>query len=143
MGVRLVVGAAQRYGDRAASSRDACSSPVIHIVHTRNLAAAWWRWSRPARVALGKIDMTNWKAELDSLVDETMAFVKSVRVEPALPRAIVEPNRMPSVNWMSSEREEIRQRVANFKAHQQRFMREREDFVASEWRRMMMSERRS
>jgi hypothetical protein len=83
--------------------------------------------------------MTNWKAELDSLVDETMAFVQSVRVEPPLPRNNVEPNRMPFVNWMSSEREEIKQRVANFKAHQQRFLREREDFVASEWRRMLMS----
>jgi hypothetical protein len=80
--------------------------------------------------------MVNWKDDLNSLVDETMAFVKSVRVEPPLPRSIVEPNRMPSVNWMSSEREEIGQRVANFKAHQQRFMREREDFVASEWKRM-------
>ena len=87
--------------------------------------------------------MINWKADLDSLVEETMAFVQSVGVEPPLPRTIVEPNRMPSVNWMSSEREEIGQRVANFKAHQQRFMREREDFVASEWRRMPMSQRRS
>jgi hypothetical protein len=87
--------------------------------------------------------MINWKADLDSLVNETMAFVQSVRVEPPLPRTIVEPNRMPSVNWMSSEREEIGQRVANFKAHQQRFLREREDFVASEWKRMLTSRHRS
>jgi hypothetical protein len=87
--------------------------------------------------------MINWKADLDSLVDETMAFVKSVGVEPPAPRIIVEPNRMPSVNWMSSEREEIGQRVANFKAHQQRFMREREDYAASEWKRMLMSQHRS
>jgi hypothetical protein len=85
--------------------------------------------------------MINWKADLNSLVDETMAFVQSVRVEPPLPRTIVEPNRMPSVNWMSSEREEIGQRVANFKAHQQRFLREREDFVASEWKRMRATQR--
>jgi hypothetical protein len=26
--------------------------------------------------------MTNWKADLDALVEETMAFTKSVRVEP-------------------------------------------------------------
>jgi hypothetical protein len=56
-----------------------------------------------------------------------------------MPRTVVEPNRMPSVNWMSSEREEIGQRVANFKPHQQRFMRERQDFVASEWKRMLTS----
>jgi hypothetical protein len=86
--------------------------------------------------------MTNWKADLDALIDETMAFVQSVRVEPPSSRTIVEPNRtpsVPSVNWMSSEREEIGQRVANFKAHQQRFMREREDYAASELKRMLMS----
>ncbi|WFU43635.1 hypothetical protein QA640_15075 [Bradyrhizobium sp. CB82] len=33
-------------------------------------------------------------------------------------------------------REEILQRVANFRAHQERFMREREDFAAAELRRM-------
>jgi hypothetical protein len=31
---------------------------------------------------------------------------------------------MPRVNLHNSEREEIRQRVANFKAHQERFARE-------------------
>jgi hypothetical protein len=89
--------------------------------------------------------MTNWKADLDALIDETMAFVQSVRVEPPSPRTIVEPNgtpSVPSVNWMSSEREEIGQRVANFKAHQQRFMREREDYAASELKRMLMSRSR-
>jgi hypothetical protein len=40
-----------------------------------------------------------------------------------MPRTIVGPNRMPSVNWMKSEREEIKHRVANFKAHQQRLRR--------------------
>jgi len=83
--------------------------------------------------------MLDWKANLDALVEETMAFAKSVRVEPPIPRAVVEPNRMPSVNWMESEREEIRRRVANFKAHQQRFIREREDYAASEFKRMLAS----
>jgi hypothetical protein len=36
-------------------------------------------------------------------------------------------------------REEILQRVANFRAHQERFMREREDFAAAELRRMWES----
>ena len=67
--------------------------------------------------------MTNWKADLDTLVEATTAFTKSVRVEPPMPRTIVEPNRMPPVNLNNSERDEIRQRVANFKAHQQRFIR--------------------
>jgi hypothetical protein len=83
--------------------------------------------------------MIIWKANLDTLVEETMAFVKSVRVEPTIPSTIVEPNRMPSVKWMESEREEIGHRIANFKAHQQRFIREREDYAASEFKRMRAS----
>ena len=83
--------------------------------------------------------MVDWKADLDSLIEETKAFAKSVRVEPPLPRAIVEPNRMPLVNWRVSERDEIKQRVANFKAHQQRFTREREEHVAAELTRMRAS----
>jgi hypothetical protein len=80
--------------------------------------------------------MTNWKADLDALVEETMAFTKSVRVEPPMLRAVVEPNRMPPANLNNSERDQIRQRVANFKAHQDRFAREREDFAASLLKRM-------
>jgi hypothetical protein len=72
--------------------------------------------------------MSNWKTDLDALVEETMAFTKSVG--PTTPRGVVEPNRMPA-NLDRSERDEIRQRVANFKAHQERFAREREDFAAS------------
>jgi hypothetical protein len=71
------------------------------------------------------------KADLNSLIDETMTLLKSVRAETPTPRTAVEPNHMPPVNWMTSEREEIRQCVANFKAHQQRFAREREDYAAS------------
>jgi hypothetical protein len=88
---------------------------------------------------LGEIAMVNWKADLDSLMEETMAFATSVGVEPPMPHAIVEPNRMPLVNWRASERDEVRQRVANFKAHQQRFMREREDHAAAELKRMRAS----
>ena len=83
--------------------------------------------------------MADWKTELDALVKETMAFAKSLRVEPPMPRTIVEPNRMPPVSRIVSEREEIRQRVANFKAHQQRFIREREDYASSEWKRILAS----
>jgi hypothetical protein len=84
--------------------------------------------------------MADWKTELNALVEETNAFVKSIRVQPPMPRTIVEPNRMPPVNRLESEREEIRQRVANFKAHQQRFIRERKDYAASEWKRMIASQ---
>ena len=74
--------------------------------------------------------MTNWQAELDALVQETMRLTRSAGVEPFIPRAAVE-HRMPPVNLNNSERDQIRQRVANFKAHQERFAREREDFAAS------------
>jgi hypothetical protein len=80
--------------------------------------------------------MPNWKADLEALVEETMAFTKNIRVEPPMPRTVVEPNRMPPVN-LNSERDEIRQRVADFKAHQERFAREREHFAASQLNRML------
>jgi hypothetical protein len=53
--------------------------------------------------------------------------------------AIVAPNRIPPVKGIESEREEIRQRVVNFKAHQQGFIRARKDYAASEWKRMLAS----
>ena len=82
--------------------------------------------------------MLDWKANLDALVEETMAFAESVHVERTMmPRTVVEPNRVPSVNWTGSEREEIGRHIANFRAHQQRFMREREDYAASEFKRML------
>jgi hypothetical protein len=84
--------------------------------------------------------MTNWKADLDALVEATTALTKSVRVEPPMPRTIVEPNRMLPVNLNNSERDEIRQRVANFKAHQQRLIQERKGYAASEWKRMLASQ---
>ena len=80
--------------------------------------------------------MTNWQADLDALVQETMAFAKSISLESPMPRTVMEPNRMPPVNLSNSERDQIRQRVANFKAHQERFAREREDFAASLLKRM-------
>jgi len=83
--------------------------------------------------------MLDWKADLDTLIEETVAFAKSVRVEPRIPRTVVEPNRTPSVNWAETERNEIGRHIANFKAHQQRFKREREDYAASEFKRMIAS----
>ena len=83
--------------------------------------------------------MLDWKVSLDTLIEETMAFAKSVRAESMMPRTVVEPYVAPPVNWTGSEREEIARRVANFKVHQQRFMREREDYAASEFKRMLTS----
>jgi hypothetical protein len=81
--------------------------------------------------------MTNWKVDFDRLVEETKAFAKKHHVEPPMPRTIVEPSRLPPVNLNNSQREEIRQRVSSFKAHQERFTREREDFAASQMKRML------
>src|SRR5258706_13224062 len=81
----------------------------------------------PSRIGwiLESINMTNWKAELDALVEATTALTKSVRVEPPMPRTIVEPNRMLPENLNNSERDEIRHRIANFKAHQHRLIPKR------------------
>ncbi|MDB5607508.1 MAG: hypothetical protein JWP25_4408 [Bradyrhizobium sp.] len=81
--------------------------------------------------------MLDWKADLDRLIEETMTFAKSIHIEPTMPRTLVEPNRLPSMNWTGSERDEIGRHIANFKAHQQRFKREREDYAASELKRML------
>jgi hypothetical protein len=44
---------------------------------------------------------------------------------------ISEPPRLEPMKWGGSEREEIGKRVATFKANQQRFTREREDYALS------------
>ena len=62
--------------------------------------------------------------------------VEAVQDGPPTPRTMIAPIRPPDMN--NSEREEIRQkRVSNFKAHQERFTREREDFAASQMKRML------
>jgi hypothetical protein len=80
---------------------------------------------------LGSIKMTDWKARIDLLVEETIALTKGISVQsPFSPH--VEPASMPTVNL----REELRERVSNFKAHQERVAREREDYAASQIKRM-------
>ena len=59
-------------------------------------------------------------------LDEKLALGEEP-TEASLRQIVADPNRA---------REEILQRVANFRAHQERFMREREDFAAAELRRM-------
>ncbi|SHH05273.1 hypothetical protein [Bradyrhizobium erythrophlei] len=83
--------------------------------------------------------MLNLKADLDTFIEETTAFANSIRVEPMIPRTVMEPNRKPSADWVQSEREEIARRIANLRAHQQRLKREREDYAASEIKRMLAS----
>ena len=81
--------------------------------------------------------MADWKADLNALFEETGALTKRVQAKTPFPQDVVEPARLPPVNWIGGVlREEIEQRVAKFKAHQQRLIREREDFAASEWKRV-------
>jgi hypothetical protein len=86
----------------------------------------------------------NWKLELGALVESTMAFARDVERQPipALPVAlrtaeqaladtskpIPLPSTLTPLTWPASERDEILQRVNNFKAHQQKVAREREDY---------------
>jgi hypothetical protein len=64
--------------------------------------------------------MADRKTDLDALVQETMAITKSILVEPPV-----------------SERDEIRQHVLNFKAHQERLARDREEFATSLLKRIL------
>jgi hypothetical protein len=80
--------------------------------------------------------MTDWNADFDTLAQETMAVAKNNRVDPPSPRTTVEPSRLPPASLPKSERDEIRDRVSNFKAHQERFTREREGYAASQIKRM-------
>ena len=84
--------------------------------------------------------MTDWKKDLDSLVEQTLAFVQRVKkeqpvvvarpiessatvVEPALHEPPLTRNLRPN-NWVS-ERDEIAKRVPSFRAPQQQFQQER------------------
>ena len=82
--------------------------------------------------------MTDWKTDRDALVDEGMAFARTVRRE-ALATDLAERPRLEPMNWGGPQREEIRQRVSNFKAQQQRLTREREDYATSTLRKMKRS----
>jgi len=95
----------------------------------------------------------DWNRNLDALIESTMAFVKDVKREPIpdLPLALRTAEQAladtskpitaratvaPTV-WPASERDEIRQRVSNFKAHQEKMAREREDYYLQVKARML------
>jgi hypothetical protein len=95
----------------------------------------------------------NWKRDLDALIEGVMTFAKDVRHEPIpeLPVAMaaaeqaltetpkpVEPAAtiVPTV-LPTSERDEIRQRVNNFRAHQEKMARDREDYYLQIKAKMM------
>jgi hypothetical protein len=91
----------------------------------------------------------NWKQDLDALIESTMAFARDVqrRPVPDLPVAIrtaeqaladtSKPIPATPAVWPTSERDEIRQRVNNFRAHQEKMAREREDYYLQMKARML------
>jgi hypothetical protein len=91
----------------------------------------------------------NWQQDLDALIESTMAFARDVKRQsiPDLPIAMraaeqaladtSKPIRPISTVGPASERDEIRQRVNNFRAHQEKMAREREDYYLQMKARML------
>jgi hypothetical protein len=91
----------------------------------------------------------SWKQDLDALIESTMAFARDVQRQsiPDLPVAMrtaeqaladtSKPIPPSPMVWPASERDEIRQRVSNFKAHQEKMAREREDYYLQIRARML------
>jgi hypothetical protein len=89
--------------------------------------------------------MMNWRQELDALIESTMAFANDVKrrqPNPDFPVAmrtaeqvladtskpITAPATIAPIVHPASETDEIRQRLRNFKAHQEKMAREREEY---------------
>ena len=87
---------------------------------------------------MGRAAVTDWKTDRDALVDGGMAFARTVRRE-APANDLAERPRLEPMNWGGPQREEITQRVSNFKAQQQRLIREREAYATSTLRKMKRS----
>ena len=100
----------------------------------------------------------DWKLELDALIQCTMTFAKDVKPEPIseispVIRAaeqtladtstpIPRPTGSAPKLRQTSERDEIQTRVTNFRAHQQKIGREREDYYL-QTKAKMLAVRRS
>jgi hypothetical protein len=79
--------------------------------------------------------MRDWQTELDELSRHATDFVKTVKMK-AKPsavsaRLVFKPASAPFFTAKSGEREEIMERVARFKEHQQRAIRDREEYATS------------
>jgi hypothetical protein len=98
--------------------------------------------------------MMNLQQGLDALIESTMAFANDVRRPQPIPelpvalrvaekaladtsKPIPLPITITPAAWPASERDEIRQRVKNFKAHQEKMAREREDYYLQVKARML------
>ena len=69
--------------------------------------------------------MRDWRTELDELLATSTAFAASIKSERSRIRGMLIDT------WACSEREEIKKRVASFKAHQQRLIRDRTEYADS------------
>ena len=100
--------------------------------------------------------MMNVRQELDALIQSTLAFANDVRrrqpnldlpvalraAQQALadtPKPTPPPVTITPTVWPASARDEIRQRVRDFKAHQEKMAREREDYYLQMKARMLAS----
>jgi len=82
--------------------------------------------------------MMGWKEDLDALVEQSTGMVraKGVATKPNVSPPPTEraPSHLPSpepfapIVWAASERDEIKKRVASFKAVQEKMHRERDDY---------------
>jgi chlorite dismutase len=73
--------------------------------------------------------MNEWTNKRDLLVEETLAFVQGVTTDgPETVIAAVAP--AAQKNRLDMERAVIQRRVASFKANQERFQREQEEYYA-------------
>jgi len=81
------------------------------------------------------------KQTSDDVLEDSLEVASTEResAQPTIEQPIAR-RRLEPMKWGGSEREEITQRVANFKAHQQRFIREREDYARSALGRMQASQ---
>src|ERR1700704_2505079 len=95
------------------------------------------------------------KNELDALIESTMAFARDVNRKPIperagdlsatermfapTPEAVEHHTPIPSIVLPLSERDQIRQRVNDFRAHQEKMKREREEYYSQVKARMTAS----
>jgi hypothetical protein len=86
-------------------------------------------------IAVGERAMGDWKIELEALIRETTAFASAVRHntgrERPSPTEMVERIGLKPLEVSDTERQQIINRVKSFKAHQQRLIKEREEYAAS------------
>jgi hypothetical protein len=82
--------------------------------------------------------MRHWKAELNAYAGEISVIANALGIEVPTP-ATSEITRASRVVSIGSQKDEIAEHVAKFKAHQQRLIKQREDFAARELTRMRAS----